>query len=461
MPPAAPADQNQGVENGERKMKSVKQAAMTLDAGEVHPLPGRGVRSQKYRATSVLVVSTLAFTVCFMVWMMFGVIGIPIKKALGLSATEFGILTATPVLTGSLIRVPLGMWTDKFGGRIVLFVLMIACVIPVWLISYATAYWHFLVLGLFVGLAGGSFSVGTPYVARWFDRKHQGFAMGVYGAGNSGAAVNKFVAPALLVAFGWAVVPQVYAAVLLGTAILFWLFSYHDPRHCVDSKITWREQLAALKDPNVWKYCQYYSIVFGGYVALSLWMVQYYVGEYGLDIRVAALLAACFSLPGGVLRAIGGWFSDKYGAHRVTWWVMWASWIALFILSYPQTDMTIQTMNGPQTFHVGLNVWVFTALMAVVGVAWAFGKASVFKYIADEYPHNIGVISGIVGLAGGLGGFLLPIMFGILQDLTGIRSTAFMLMYGVVWVSLIWMYWTEVRQAEVMGPRAKAFSLKA
>jgi NNP family nitrate/nitrite transporter-like MFS transporter len=442
-------------------MKSVKQGEMTLDAGEVHPLPGRGVRSQKYRATSVLVVSTLAFTVCFMVWMMFGVIGIPIRKTLGLSATEFGILTATPVLTGSLIRVPLGMWTDKFGGRIVMFILMLACVIPVWLISYATEYWQFLVLGLFVGLAGGSFSVGTPYVARWFDRRHQGFAMGVYGAGNSGAAVNKFVAPALLVAFGWAVVPQVYAAVLLGTAILFWLFSYHDPRHCVDSKITWREQLAALKDPNVWKYCQYYSIVFGGYVALSLWMVQYYVGEYGLDIRVAALLAACFSLPGGVLRAIGGWFSDKYGAHRVTWWVMWASWIALFILSYPQTDMTIQTMNGPQTFHVGLNVWVFTALMAVVGVAWAFGKASVFKYIADEYPHNIGVISGIVGLAGGLGGFLLPIMFGILQDLTGIRSTAFMLMYGVVWVSLIWMYWTEVRQAEVMGPRAKAFSLKA
>jgi NNP family nitrate/nitrite transporter-like MFS transporter len=412
------------------------------------------------QAWSVLIVSTLAFTVCFMVWMMFGVIGIPIKKQLGLSATEFGILTATPVLTGSLIRVPLGMWTDKFGGRTVMFVLMLACVIPIYLISYATEFWHFLVLGLFVGLAGGSFSVGTPYVARWFDRKHQGFAMGVYGAGNSGAAVNKFVAPALLVAFGWAIVPEVYAAVLLGTAILFWLFSYHDPRHCVDSKVTWREQLVALKDPNVWKYCQYYSIVFGGYVALSLWMVQYYVGEYGLDIRLAALLAACFWLPGGVLRAVGGWLSDKYGAHTVTWWVMWASWIALFILSYPQTDMTIQTINGPKTFHVGLNVWAFTALMAIVGVAWAFGKASVFKYIADEYPHNIGVISGIVGLAGGLGGFLLPIMFGILQDLTGIRSTAFMLLYAVVWVSLIWMYWTEVRKAEVMGPRAKAFSLK-
>jgi NNP family nitrate/nitrite transporter-like MFS transporter len=284
--------------------------------------------------------------------------------------------------------------------------------------------------------------------------------MGVYGAGNSGAAVNKFVAPALILGFGWVAVPQVYAAVMLGTAILFWVFSYSDPTHLVDSKITWREQLSALRDPNVWKYCQYYSIVFGGYVALSLWMVQYYVGEYGFDIKVAALLAAAFSLPGGVLRAVGGWLSDKYGAHQLTWWVLWVSWICLFILSYPQTDFTIATVNGPRTFHLGLSPWMFTLLMFAMGMAWAFGKASVFKYISDEYPHNIGVISGVVGLAGGLGGFVLPILFGALVDLTGVRSSCFMLMYGVVWVSLIWMYFTEVRKAEVMGPHAGRFSLK-
>jgi len=416
--------------------------------------------SRKAKGVSVLIVSTLAFTVCFMIWMMFGVIGIPIRKTLDLNATQFGILTATPVLTGSLIRVPLGMWTDKYGGRIVLFWLMMVCVVPIWLIGYATAYWQYLVLGLFVGVAGGSFSVGTPYVARWFDRKHQGFAMGVYGAGNSGAAVNKFIAPALILGFGWTAVPQVYAAVMLGTAILFWLMSYSDPKHLVDSKITWRQQLVALKDPNVWKYCQYYSIVFGGYVALALWMTQFYVAEYGFTIQFAAALAAAFSLPGGVLRAVGGWMSDKWGAHKVTWWVLWVSWICLFILSYPQTDMTIATVNGPKSFHVGLDPWTFTALMFVMGIAWAFGKASVFKYISDEYPTNIGVISGIVGLAGGLGGFLLPIMFGILLDLTGIRTSCFMLMYGVVWVSLIWMYWTEVRRAEVMGRHARAFSLK-
>ena len=411
--------------------------------------------TQQRKAWSVLIVSTLAFTVCFMVWMMFGVIGIPIKKLLNLNATQFGLLTATPVLTGSLIRVPLGIWTDRYGGRIVMTLLMAATVPAIWLMAYATAYWHFLVIGLFVGLAGGSFSVGTPYVARWFPSNRQGMAMGIYGAGNSGSAVNKFIAPVLLVAFGWNIVPQVYAAMMAGTVILFWFFSFSDPAHLVTTRVKFSEQLKVLKDPKVLKYCQYYSIVFGGYVALAMWMVQYYIGEFGLEIRIAALLAACFSLPGGVLRAVGGWLSDKYGAHSVTWWVLWVSWICLFLLSYPQTDFTINTITGPQTFHLGLNVYMFTLLMFVLGIAWAFGKASVFKYIANDYPDNIGAISGIVGLAGGLGGFVLPIMFGLLLDFTGIRSSAFMLMYGVVWVSLIWMYWTEVRQTEVMGVHSK------
>ncbi len=406
------------------------------------------------KALSVLVVSTLAFTVCFMVWMMFAVIGIPIRKTLGLNATEFGLLTAMPVLTGSLVRVPLGLWTDRYGGRIVMTLLM-ACTVPaIWLISYATQYWHFLVLGLFVGLVGGSFSVGTPYVARWFPRSRQGFAMGIFGAGNSGAAVNKFVAPALVVAFGWTVVPKAYAIAMLVTLAVFWWFGASDPSHLVRGRASLREQWKMLADPKVLRYCQYYSIVFGGYVALSLWMVQYYVGEYGLDIRIAALLAACFALPGGVLRALGGWLADRFGAHAVTWWVMWVSWISLFMLSYPQTTFTVTTVEGARTFHLGLDVYGFTALMAVLGIAFAFGKASVFKYISDDYPGNIGAISGIVGLAGGLGGFVLPVMFGALVDITGIRSSAFMLLYGIVWISLIWMYFSEVRGTEVMGTRA-------
>ena len=400
--------------------------------------------NQSQKSISVLAASTVAFTVCFAVWMMFAVIGIPLKKSLGLNETEFGLLVATPVLTGSLVRLPLGMLTDRIGGRLVFFILMLACVVPIWMIGEATQYWQFLVLGLFVGLAGGSFSVGIAYVARWFTRARQGFAMGIFGAGNSGAAVTKFVAPSLVVAYGWAMVPRVYAAAMLVTALLFWFFSYHDKGHVAATKVTVREQLAALKDPRVWKYCQYYSIVFGGYVALSLWMTKYYITEYGFDIRLAALLAACFSLPGGVLRAVGGWLSDRFGAHPVTWWVMLVSWVCLFFMSYPQTELTIRTVDGDLTLSIGLNWWMFTLLLFAIGVAWAFGKASVFKYISDEYSGNIGVISGIVGLMGGLGGFVLPIMFGALVDFTGVNSSVFMLLWGITFVSLIWMYWSEI-----------------
>jgi len=380
-----------------------------------------------------------------MVWMMFAVIGIPIKQSLRLNETQFGILVAMPVLTGSLIRLPLGMWTDKFGGRTVFFILMLSTVFPIWLISRATEFWQFLVTSLFVGIAGGSFTVGIAYCARWFPRNRQGLAMGIFGVGNTGAAVTKLVAPSIVVAYGWTMVPRVYAVVMLVMAIAFWVFTYTDEAHTADGKVTVREQLQALKDSKVWKLSQYYSIVFGGYVALSLWMTKYYITEYGFDLKVAALLAAGFSIPGGLLRAIGGYLSDKYGAHSITWWVLWVGLVCLFFLSYPQTDVTVQTITGPKTIHVGLSPVTFTVIMFTMGIAFAIGKASVFKYISDEYPKNIGVVSGVVGLAGGLGGFVLPIMFGALVDLTGVRSSAFMLMFGIVWVSLMWMYFTEVR----------------
>ena len=398
--------------------------------------------TEKYKRYAVLVSSTVSFTVCFMIWMMLAVVGIPIKKQLGLSETEFGFLAALPVLSGSLIRVPLGIWTDKFGGRIVMFVLMLLSVPAIFAMQYATQYWQFLIIGLMMGLAGGSFSVGTPYVARWFPKEQQGLAMGVFGAGNAGSAVNKFIAPALIAAGGWTLVPNVYAGIMLVTAIAFWLFSYHDPKHLVSSKASLKQQLLLLKEPGVLRYSQYYSVVFGGYVALALWMTKYYIDEYGVSMQSAAFLAACFSLPGGVLRAVGGWLSDKYGAYKVTWGVMWVLWVCFFILSYPNTDFVIHGGKGDIALNIHLNVVVFTVLMFAAGIAMAVGKASVFKFVANDYPDNIGAVSGAVGLAGGMGGFLLPIMFGALLDWSGVRSTAFMLLYGCTCVSLICMHFS-------------------
>jgi NNP family nitrate/nitrite transporter-like MFS transporter len=400
------------------------------------------IRSKKGQANSVLALNTFAFTACFAVWVMFSIIGIPIKELLNLSETQFGLLVATPILSGSIIRLPVGMLTDKLGGRVVYFSLMLSIIAPLWFIGNATTYWQFLLLGLFVGVAGSSFSVGIAYTSKWFEPQKQGFAMGIFGAGNAGAAVTKFVAPSLVIAYGWQMVPKVYAISMVIVLILYWMFTYEDPSHKVSSNVTIKDQLAILQDQKIWKYMQYYSLVFGGFVALSLWMTKYYINEYGFELTTAALMASIFVLPSGVIRALGGWFSDKYGAYKVTWWVMWVSVVCLFFMSYPQTALIVQTTNGEAMFDISLNIWVFTALLFVLGIAWGFGKASVFKFLSDEYPENIGVASGIVGLAGGLGGFLLPIMFGVLIDFTHINSVIFMLLYGAAGVSLIWMHFT-------------------
>ena len=400
---------------------------------------------------SVLLVTTWAFTVCFAVWMMFGVTGIPIRTQLGLNSTQFGLLTATPVLTGALFRLPLGIWTDRFGGRIIMVLLLIGCAAPLWISSYATELWQFLLLGLALGLVGASFSVGTPYVARFFPKESRGFAMGFFGAGTVGAALNMFIAPFLIQAYGWQMVPKVYAAALLVTAALFWIFSAPDPGVGKGAPASMRDQLAVLRDPRVWKYCQYYSIVFGGFTALSVWMPQYFKNEYGFSIAQASLLAACFSLPGGIFRAFGGWLSDRLGAHAVTWWVLWVAWVCLFLLSYPKTELIVQTVNGPRGFGIALPAWFFTALLFVLGIAFACGMASTFKYVGDDFPDRMGAVSGIVGMAGGLGGFLLPIMFGAILDRVSVNSSCFMLLYGIVWVSLTLNYLTEVRRTPVMG----------
>ena len=407
-------------------------------------------KASRSRSLSVLFVSTWAFIICFAVWMMFGVTGIPIREQLGLNSVEFGLLTATPVLTGALFRLPLGIWTDRIGGRRLMLVLLIGCAVPVWISSYATALWHFLLLGLALGLVGASFSVGTPYVARLFPKEKRGFAMGFFGAGTVGAALNMFVAPWLIGAYGWQMVPKVYAIALIITAVIFWGFSAPDPARAANSP-SMLSQLAVLRNPRVWKYCQYYSVVFGGFTALSIWMPQYFKSEYGLSITRASLLAICFALPAGVFRAFGGWLSDRLGAHNVTWWVMWIAWICLFLLSYPRMDLTIHTVNGPASFGIALPTWFFTVLLFVLGIAFACGMASTFKYIGDDFPENMGAVSGIVGMMGGLGGFLLPIIFGAILGRLGINSSCFMLLYGIVWVSLILNYLTEVRRAPVMG----------
>jgi MFS transporter, NNP family, nitrate/nitrite transporter len=404
--------------------------------------------TEKGKSYSVLAMNTLAFTVNFAIWTMFSIIGIRIKSELGLNDTEFGLLVATPILTGSLVRLPLGVLTDRFGGRIVYFIQMLLVAIPTYGLAFATQYWQYLAIGLFVGLAGGSFAVGIAYTSAWFPKEKQGTAMGIFGAGNAGAAVTNLVAPLILVAFGWRAVPQVYSIAMLVMAVVFWFFTFPDPRQQERKRnkthLTLAQQLAPLTEARVWRFGLAYYFVFGGFVALALWLPKYYIGEYGLNLKMAALITMIFTLPSGLIRALGGWVSDRFGGDTVTWWVFWVCIVCLFFMSYPSTTLVVHGIKGDFSIEIGVGVVLFTVLAFIVGIAQGIGKASVYRSLADYYPDNMGSVGGLVGVIGGLGGFSLPIMFGIAADATHVRSSTFMLMYAVLGGVMIWT-WAAAR----------------
>jgi NNP family nitrate/nitrite transporter-like MFS transporter len=391
--------------------------------------------------------STFSFTVCFAVWTIFSIIGVQIKQDLGLSDTAFGILVATPILTGSVSRIFLGIWTDQYGGRLVFSIVMAATSVAVFLLSTVDTYVLLLVAALGVGLAGGSFAVGIAYVSRWYDSAHQGTALGVFGMGNVGAAVTNFGAPFLMVAIGWQQTAIVYSIVLFVTAILFFILTKEDPatvarrKKGARPKSTWME-LEPLQKLQVWRFSLYYFFVFGAFVALALWLPRYYVGVYDLDIRVAGMLAAAYALPGSIFRALGGWLSDRVGARTVMYWTFIASVVICFFLSYPATNYVVAGIEGPMRFELAIGLVPFVILTVFLGFFMSLGKAAVYKHIPVYYPENVGAVGGLVGMIGGLGGFILPICFGIMNDIIGVWTSCFMLLFALVSIALIWMHFS-------------------
>jgi len=396
--------------------------------------------------------STFAFSVCFAVWTIFSIIGIRIKQDLGLNDTEFGLLVAMPILSGSLSRIFLGIWTDQYGGRRVFSLVMIASAVASWLLSTVSTYPMFLLAALGVGIAGGSFAVGIAYVSRWYPAERQGAALGIFGVGNIGAAVTKMGAPFLLVAFGWQQTAQIYAMVLLATGIVFFFATKEDPvviaRRASGEKprSTWLE-LDPLRKLQVWRFALYYFFVFGAFVALALWLPRYLVGVYELDIKTAGLLAAFYSIPASLFRAYGGFLSDKYGARKVMYWTFGVSVVCTFMLSYPNTDYVIHGIRGPISFSTQMGLVPFVVTVFVLGFFMSLGKAAVYKHIPVYYPKHVGSVGGLVGMIGGLGGFVLPIVFGVMNDLTGVWTACFMLLFGIAAVSILWMHFA-IRRME-------------
>ena len=388
--------------------------------------------------------STIAFMASFAVWTLFSIIGIRIQKELGLSDTQFGLLVGTPILTGAVSRLFIGILADRFGGRKVMPLVMILAALAAFLLSFATTYPQFLVAALFMGVAGGSFSAGVAYVARWYPKERTGTALGIFGMGTLGAAITNS-ASFLMVAIGWMSVARVWAAALAFVAVVFFLVTKDDPHAAsrVNSRgqaPTFAEQLAPLAKLQVWRFAIYYAFVFGAFVALSLWLPRYYMGAYGLNVGMAGILATAFSLPGSVLRAVGGWLSDQFGARMVMYWTFGVSIVATFLLSYPTTRYIVQGIEGPVEFTLAMGIVPFAMLTFVLGMFMSFGMAAVYKHIPVYYPDNVGSVGGLVGMIGGLGGFVLPIAFGFMADLTGIWTSCFMLLFLLVSGAMAWMH---------------------
>jgi NNP family nitrate/nitrite transporter-like MFS transporter len=328
------------------------------------------------------------------------------------------------------------------------------------LLSFAQTYPQMLLAALGVGLAGGSFAVGVAYVSRFFEAGQQGTALGIFGAGNVGAAVTKFLAPFALLAWGWQSVALIWAVALAVTAIVFWVTTNDDPvlverRRIGAAPKTYALELAPLKDIRVWRFALYYFFAFGAFVALALWLPRYLIGVYGFNIETAGMVAAAYSIPASIFRAYGGVLSDRVGARTVMYWCFGVSAIATLALSLPPTDYVMHGTHGLISAHFEISPLVFIGIAFVLGFFMSIGKAAVFKHIAMYYPENVGSVGGLVGMIGGLGGFVLPITFGLLNQLTGLWTSCFMLLFVIVMALLVWMH-ISIRSMERSARAAPA-----
>ncbi len=415
-------------------------------------------------ANRVLAMSTIDFTVMFAVWLMFGILGIEIQKELLLSDVELSWITALAVLNGSMWRLPAGIITDRIGGRKVTIVMLAVTAVPAYFVSTAHSYGVLLVLAFLVGFAGNLFSVGVAWNAAWFGRDRQGFALGLFGAGNVGASVTKFIGPPLIagtagmtfvfgVQGGWRLVPVIYAVLLVVLAVLTWLIVPRHDRIAGGGKPI-GEMLVPLRHVRVWRFSLYYVAVFGAYVALSAWLPKYYVDNFGVDLYTAALLTATFIFPASLLRPLGGWVSDRIGARKVMYATFAIMLVTSGILMMPNGHVVVSHADGTETQHLGyaINLAWFAVLVFLLGCAMGIGKAAVYKHIPEYFPDNVGSVGGLVGMLGGLGGFILPPLFAYTKLWTGFPTSTFFVLFILTGVCALWMHFTIVRMLHDKAP---------
>ncbi|OWP86443.1 MFS transporter [Flavobacterium covae] len=471
----------------------------------------------------ILFLNTLAFMICFACWTLNGVLVTYLvdKNIFDWSIVQVGWLLGIPILSGSIFRLPIGILTDKYGGKIVFSTLLFVCAFPLFALTTATTFWAFALLSFLFGLVGTSFSVGIGYTSVWYPKEWQGRALGIFGMGNAGAAITTFIAPTLLNKFseidtenGWKMLPILYAITLIIIGFAFLIFAKN--KKIETNSKTLLEQLQPLKNIRVWRFGIYYFLVFGCFVAYSQWLLPNFMNVYHTSLVTGGLFATMFSLPSGIIRAFGGYLSDKFGARKIMYWVLGSSVVISFLLIFPKMEIltdgpgVLATTNGIVKINNNIiqvnnkehkvnlkneshlkesillpvksswqeiivqqnkqvkkkellakgitqikfsaNMWMYLVLVILIGIAWGIGKAAVYKHIPEYFPNQVGLVGGMVGLIGGLGGFLGPIIFGYLLNTTGLWTSSWIFIFIISSICLIWMHNTIIRILRIKTP---------
>jgi MFS transporter, NNP family, nitrate/nitrite transporter len=389
-----------------------------------------------------LALALAAFTVCFFAWSMFGPLGPTLQAHLHLSDFQLAFVVAIPVVLGSVMRIPLGILSDRLGGRLVFTALMAYSVIPLVLLALLhDSFGEVVVLGFLLGVTGASFAVGVPYVNRWYDKTRQGFALGVYGMGMGGTVIAALTAPKMAKHWGLASPFWVAAGLMAAMTIVFWFAARDAPAPPAPGAAPSAIASLALfkRSARAWALTLFYFLCFGGFVAMFLYLPKLLTGVYHLSKTDAGYRAAGFALLAVLARPVGGWLSDRIGSRRV----LQMSFLATIVLA--------AILAGTYKHIVPLTICCLT-----VAVALGLGTGAVFKLVAEWFPAQVGVVTGVVGAAGGLGGFFPPLVMALVKTLTGSYALGFVLFAAVAVLCLLVLAWLErtgTQSAPGSGPR--------
>jgi len=378
------------------------------------------VTTQQQRGSvRALVLATLAFALCFSVWGLIAPLAPLFRETYGLSNTQVGFLLAVPVILGSLLRIPAGIVTDRYGARIVFPWLLLLLVVPITFAALSRSYGTLIGAGFLLGMSGASFAVGIPFVASWFPAHKQGFALGIYGMGNIGTAVAALAAPRVAAGLGWPYAFWTFTPLVVAFAAIFWLVGRESPRF-TPRRATFVERTRVLVDrPVSWLLVFFYFVTFGGFIAMGNFLPSFLTATHGLTQTYAGARTAGFVVMATVARPLGGWLADRWRGTSVLNLVFVLEALFAIVLAF-------------EPGMIGVTIGFLGS-----AVALGIGNGAVFKLVAELFPKETGTLAGLVGAAGGLGGFFPPLVLGLVRDVTGSYAIAFMLLSEFALAGLI------------------------